>query len=98
MTLTQRWLRDGSHLSHNRFGGRQPGIQTAYDLPSYGRTRLEKRSEALEGLKIALAEPLALFEEPLVVASLEKISRVQLDGFLQGGEAAVGGFPLRPRE
>jgi hypothetical protein len=71
------------------------GVQ---DRPGMVAVLLKKPGEALEGLEIALAEPLALSEEPLVVAPLEKVSRVQLDGFAQCGEAAVGSFLLRPRE
>jgi hypothetical protein len=60
--------------------------------------RFEKRGEALEDVEVALAKPLALFEEPLVVAPLEKVSRVQFDSLPQRGEATVGGFSFRPRE
>jgi hypothetical protein len=60
--------------------------------------RLENRGQTLKGLQIALAEPLALVKEPLIVAAFEKVSRVELDGFPQRGEAAVGVFPLCPRE
>ena len=58
---------------------------------------LEQRGEALEGRAIALAKPLALAEEPLVVPAREQVARVQLDRFLERGELAIR-VPLRPRD
>ena len=58
----------------------------------------EECGEALEGLEIALAKPLALFEDPLIVATFEEVSRVQVDGLSQRAEIAVGGISIRSRE
>jgi hypothetical protein len=65
------------------------------DRWSVAATSLEECAEALEGLEITLSEPLALFEEPLIVRSLKEVSPIHLDTFAQRDEAAVSVLSLR---
>jgi hypothetical protein len=56
---------------------------------------LQQLDQPLQGLEVALAEPLPLLGQPLVVAALEQVARVQLDGLAQGGLRPAG-LALRP--
>ncbi len=58
---------------------------------------LKQRGQAREGLEIPRTEPLALAEEPLVVAPVEEVARVQIDGFPQCDDTVIRSV-LRPRD
>jgi hypothetical protein len=45
-----------------------------------------------------LPEPFAFAQDPLVVAPLQQVRRVQLDGVAQPVQSAVGAVLLRPRD
>jgi hypothetical protein len=57
---------------------------------------LEQRGEALQGVEVAAVEPLALGEQPLVVAALQQLAAVEVGGLPPGGQLGVAARRLRP--
>jgi hypothetical protein len=69
------------------------GVPDRLGMPA---PRLQQLDQPLERLEVAAAQPFALLQQPLVIAALEQVAAVQLDGRPEGGALLVARLPLGP--